>query len=165
MCQVNDVSEGEVDASCNRLPGFWNTMPPVMLQASTHQQQATAGKIYVQGFPRFIMSNLKQPFRAHAQRSDERIRTQDLFLIGMPTHGILPIPVKIAQYAVKLLPTSVFNGLLKFKQCVCPRLRIMGQPGILVDCAFVAVPAYHARNRNLTTDNSGHFLLPVQFSP
>ena len=83
----------------------------------------------------------------------------------MPTHGILPVSVEIAQNAIKRLSTSVFNGLFEVNQRICPRLWKMCQAGILVDRAFVAMPAYHAGDGDAPTNNSGYLLLPLQFSP
>ncbi len=59
--QADDIPESEVDAGGDGLLRFRNAMPPVMLQATAHQQQAAAGKVYLYGFSRLVVANLKQP--------------------------------------------------------------------------------------------------------
>ena len=62
--KLGDSEKCKIDTSRFGLLGFRHTMPPMVLERTAHQQQATVGEFDINGFAGFIMAYLKQPFRA-----------------------------------------------------------------------------------------------------
>ena len=122
-------------------------MHPVVLQSISHNQYATVAECKLKsGGPvlacalGFVLE-LETPFDAEAHGSDDRLRAQFRFIIGMPGNAVLARPVVIKQHRVKFAAAQSFYSRADGQDMGAPGRWLQPHPGVAIAAAVISHPA------------------------
>ena len=86
---------------------------PVLLASRLHDQQVAIRQVDGHGLLAFVvsMAQLKVATGPKRQRGDRRVLIDLRFIVGVPPHSILPVPVQIQQTAVEFAAACTVHVL------------------------------------------------------
>src|SRR5215469_6210076 len=154
-------SETEVDAPPARLLSLPDTMLPLLLHASMHDEKAAVADFNCVDWP-IALTHLKAASCSETQGRDWVLTGHLRFIIRVPSNGIAPALVVVQQNGIELCAGGRFDVLLNLEQRRRPRLRLIGSARIGV--GIVGNPDFHAGHKNLLTIHLRCATFPWKFS-
>jgi hypothetical protein len=107
-------TKGQINPGMDGPGRLWHLVFPKMLHGTCHQQERAMGQRDLRFFKVLpeLMTNMKRPGLAKADRSNGGVAAELFFVIAMPTDAVVPIAIKIKQHAVESSARDLFYVIL-----------------------------------------------------
>src|SRR5580692_8459089 len=159
-----DHAKGDIDPGSGRLCRLGDTMFPIMLGFALHEEVAAVREVDGdQSTLILITPQLKAPGSAKTNRSYGGITAEFLFIVPVPAHAVVTIPVQIQQGAGEEDPGGALCYFFYCQQDIRPRTGLEGDPGITICSTRIAIPGGKTGLEHRIAEYFNRLLLPGDF--
>ncbi|MFO7763086.1 MAG: hypothetical protein R6V61_05080 [Wenzhouxiangellaceae bacterium] len=136
------------------------------LHVAAHQDQTAVGGRKLEPAPAVAFSAQHEtPLCTEAHRRDQRFAAEFGFVVGMPTHGIPSIAIKVQQNAVEAVTGFGLEGFAQRGNVALPGRGFPKAAGVGISDSRISLEGNLSRLHHFPAEHPDRSGLPVDFLP